>query len=494
MKKEKILNCFLFILIFFAILSIIILRPLNNLDELWNYNFARSMCDGLVPYKDFNMLQMPLLPMVCGIILRIIANELIVMRILAAFLCSAIIYITYKLFNKLEIKKEISVIFAFITLYMLIYVFCIDYNFATLLLSLIIIYKEINFYKKDNNFIKNDMKEDIILGVLAGLTITLKQTTGLFICLALLGNKLLFVKKKEELKIYIKSFVFRIIGVLIPVILMFIYLVSNNAVPDFVSYTIKGVSGFSNYISYINLFEWNVIGILSILVPLVFVYKWIKTIVFEKDKISYIFLVYGLAMFVVCFPISDKIHFLIGSLPTIILILYEGYNLLSKICKQIFKNKEINIFILAFVAIFTIVFSIYYMTVNLYNYVSKLESTSNLNHYKYILISESLKKQIQEVNEYIVLNDHVKILDATAAIYMIPIDKYNKGYDMLLKGNLGFEGEKKIIQEISNSKDTKYLILNDKFNKNWQTPMDIINYVLEYKIKVGEIEIFDIYE
>ena len=104
------------------------------------------------------------------------------------------------------------------------------------------------------------------------------------------------------------------------------------------------------------------------------------------SKISYIFLVYGLAMFVVCFPISDKIHFLIGSLPTIILILYEGYNLLSKICKQIFKNKEINIFILAFVSIFTIVFSIYYMTVNLYNYVSKLESTSNLNHYKYIFL------------------------------------------------------------------------------------------------------------
>ena len=39
-----------------------------------------------------------------------------------------------------------------------------------------------------------DFKKDLILGILAGLTITLKQTTGIFICMVLLGNKLLFVK------------------------------------------------------------------------------------------------------------------------------------------------------------------------------------------------------------------------------------------------------------------------------------------------------------
>ena len=39
--------------------------------------------------------------------------------------------------------------------------------------------------------------------------------------------------------------------------------------------------------------------------------------------------------------------------------------------------------------------------------------------------------------------DDVKILDASAALYMIPIDKYNKNYDLLLKGNLGKDGEEK---------------------------------------------------
>ena len=90
--------------------------------------------------------------------------------------------------------------------------------------------------------------------------------------------------------------------------------------------------------------------------------------------------------------------------------------------------------------------------------------------------------------------DDVKILDASAALYMIPIDKYNKNYDLLLKGNLGKDGEEKIITEIESSKDVKYLILQDKYHKNWQTPLQVINYVKENKNKTGTIGDFDIYE
>ena len=467
MKKEKIYNLLLFILIFCSILSIIILKPISDLDELWNYNFARNVSDGLIPYKDFNMLQMPLLPLICGVILKITFNELIVMRILAALLCSSIIYITYRLFRILNIRKEIAIIFIFCIVYLFKDLFCIDYNFATLLLALIIIFKEIKLYKKDDVFLKNDYKTDLILGILSGLTITLKQTTGIFICIALLGNKLLFVRSKEEFKIYLKTFIFRLIGIAFPVLLMFIYLIINNAVDDFVIYTIKGVSGFSNYIPYKNLLNWDLIGILSLLVPATFVYGWIKSVVFENGKITYFFVVYGLAMFVVCFPISDKIHFLIGILPIIIIILYELYNILSKICKRIFKSEKINNVIIIFGATFTILFSIYLFAENIYNYCKNASYTSNLNHFKYAPISRELNNQIKMIGEYIRINDNVKILDATASIYMIPIDRYNKNYDMLLKGNLGFNGEHNIIEEISNSKDTKYLILNDKYNKNW---------------------------
>ena len=495
MLKERLSNILLYLLIFIVMLSIILLKPAGDLDELWNYNFARNICNGLIPYRDFNMIITPLLSIICGIILKITFNELVVMRILASILCSLIFYMIYRLFRILNIKKEISIIFLFLIGYLFKDVLCIDYNYASLLVTLIIIYNEIKVYKQSNEFIQVNIRQDIFLGILAGLAITLKQTTGLFICIALLGNKLLFVKNKEDFNYYIKSFLYRMIGILISVGLMIIYLIINNALGDFVSYTIKGVSGFSNYISYKNLIKFDLIGILSILVPAMFGYEWIKTIYFEENRLAYIFLVYGLAMFVVCFPISNEIHFFIGALPIIILTVYEIYNISKKIINNISNKKVYKImidFIINFITIFIILFISLYSIINLYRFFKETDNFSNLKHFKYINISKGLEMQINIVNEYILKNDNVIILDASAAAYMIPIDRYNKDYDMFNKGNLGYKGEQKIIEQIMEN-NTQYLILKDEYSKNWQTPMDIIEYVKENKTKIGEIEIFDIY-
>lgn len=496
MKKEKIYNLLLFILIFLTILSITLIKPLGNLDELWNYNFAKNISEGHIPYKDFNILQMPLLPIICGIILRIFANELIVMRILAAVLCTIILYLVYKIFNILNIKKEVSYIYVFAIGCMFNELFCIDYNFATLAIVLLIISNEIKDYKKDNIFIKTDCKTDLFLGLLAGLTVTLKQTTGLFVCVALLGNKLVFVRNKEDIKIYIKNFIFRLIGILIPTSIMIVYLYINNAISDFVNYTISGVSSFSNYKPYTNLIKFDLIGILSVIVPLTLIYEWIKTIILEKNKIEYIFLVYGLAMFVVVFPISDKVHFLIGALPTIILLLNKIYILFKKLYSKVFGSKNIKFLqlVLYFVSTFFILTTVYLAILNFKNYI-KQTNHSQLEHYRYIIINENFEKKIETIKEYIqTSNKNVIILDATAAIYTIPTKIYNKNYDMLLKGNLGKDGEEKLIQEIRDKENIQYLVLKDKFHKNWQTPIDVINYATKNKTKIGEIEIFDIYE
>ena len=500
MKKEKLFNIILFILIFGTILSIILLKPLGNLDEIWNYNFARNVADGLIPYKDFNMLQMPLLPIICGIVLKITFNELIVMRILAVLLCSTIIYITYKLFNILNMKKEIAIIFTFFIGCLFKNIFCIDYNWATLLLVLLIIYNEIKQYKKDNIFLKSDYKSDLFIGILAGLTITLKQTSGILICIALLGNKLLFVKNKEEIKIYFKSFIYRLIGILIPVIIMLIYLIYNSAFNDFINYTIKGVSGFSNYISYRNLIKFDVVGILSVLVPISFIYCWHKSIIKEKDKNIYFILVYGLAMFIIVFPISDKIHFLIGATPTIILILYELYNIIQILYNKFLNNKKtlikqiLNVTIF-FMSAYIILGLVIYAGINLNMYFKSKETFSELEHYSYISIDENLENQIEVVDNFILDSEKsARILDATAAVYMIPIDRYNKNYDMLLKGNIGENGEEQLIEDIKKSENTQYLVLNVRYTQNWQTPLDVINYVRENRTKIGEIGVFDIYE
>lgn len=491
MKKEKIINILLFILIFISILSSMLPIELNNLDEIWQYTFARNIANGLVPYKDISINSTPLISMIAGLILKITFDELIVMRILGALLCSVIIYAVYKLFKLLNIKKEISLLFTFFIGCLLIGKYCIDYNFGTLFLILVIIYKEIESFKKDSVFLKSNIKQDIFLGILAGLCITAKQTSGFFTCLALLGNKLLFVTNKKEFKIYIKSCFYRTIGIIIPVLSFIIYLITNNAFDGFINYAILGISEFKNIIPYTILFKWDIVGVLSILVPLTFVYTLIETVFFEKDKLSYIFCVYGLAMFVICFPISDQIHFLIGALPTTILILYKFYNLLKKI---FVKNQGIKLIINEYLVIAIVIILIVFSTINLVEYFKSRDTYSQNKHFKFIPINSYLEKRTNEVVGYLNKNENTKIINGDAVVYMIAADRYNKDYDMLGRGSLGANGANRIIEEISNTKNVKYLLAKEGIPIQWQMQIEVLDFIKNNKTKVGEVSIFDIYE
>ena len=73
-KKEYILCIFLFI----AIFSTIIIKPLGDLDEIWNYNVARNMTIGKIPYKEISTITTPLLPAINSIFLKVLGNNLII--------------------------------------------------------------------------------------------------------------------------------------------------------------------------------------------------------------------------------------------------------------------------------------------------------------------------------------------------------------------------------------------------------------------------------
>ena len=89
----------------------------------------------------------------------------------------------------------------------------------------------------------------------------------------------------------------------------------------------------------------------------------------------------------------------------------------------------------------------------------------------------------------------VYILDAEAAIYMIPLDKYNKDYDMFLKGNIGKDGEEGQIQKIKQKEENAlYLILRKNISLNWQMPENVINYIRENLELVEEISIYEVYK
>ena len=140
MKKNDLL---IVIFIFITIFSIIIVKPISDLDEIWNYNTGRVISEGLIPYKDISMITTPLLPMITAVFLKIIANELIVSRIIAAILWTGILYTVYKIFGELFKEKNVALICTALIGILCRDIYCIDYNVTVLFIALIVLYQEL---------------------------------------------------------------------------------------------------------------------------------------------------------------------------------------------------------------------------------------------------------------------------------------------------------------------------------------------------------------
>lgn len=435
--KKILKDLAIFCILAIIIAGIILPRELNNLDEIWNFNFARNIANGLMPYRDFNMVQTPLLSIICGMILKAFGTELFTMRIIAVVLCSSIMLVAYKILEKLETPTALRYAFLIATIYLYKNYFCIDYNFAVLLIILIITLLELK------NIEKHSSKLSFFSGILVGMAILTKQTTGIFLSLVFLLYNILIINNKDKLKEYGKETIYKTLGIIVPIILFCIYITICKGWNDFIDYTILGIKTFSNKISYINLLNGNygkIISILSLLIPILLLGIYVKTVVFSnknKDKSIYILFAYSIASLIVVYPISDSIHFLIGIFPSLILLVYF---LWSSLKNKVPKNK-LTIFgkyFLKCALILIVIVNIYISVKELAKYKKETNTYKELQNFKYI---KAESDRIQIIDQFIIEternNKNVYILDATAPIYMIPIDKYNKDYDMFLKGNLG---------------------------------------------------------
>ena len=566
-----------FILVFIFMLSVQLNKYPTNLDELWNYNIARCIKNGLIPYKDISMITTPLFPTIVAICLKIFGDNLFVFRIIGAVLFTLILIFTYKIFYELLKKQSIAIIFTGIICFALFQYFMVDYNFFVLLIALIIEYLELKIYKF--------FSDDLLIGFLAGLAICSKQTLGFFILLYVLLINLLFIRNKDDWKVYLKTAMNRLIGAFIPSLMFLIFLAVTKSYDDFISYAILGIRTFTNSIPYRNLIQGNVIitKILAIIIPffvtIMIAYSFyllrklkkdnkikedktisdkindnriklnktisnqvndnkIREIKTSENKIKYKKIIIatfsGIPMLITIYPIADEVHFYIAVFQFSILLLYILAFLCVKLLKKIIEydkigrvfnyiiDNKINVFVKKFIVYFVILLGIFKMAqISLYNYEeykSKLlesksivenENIENKNienvniennkdlfkHFKKIPLTTGYIKLTQELYDFYKENNDKKIIivDAEACVYDIPMDIYNKNFDMFLKGNIGKDGEEGIINNIENNTNTIYLIKKKGENLNWQTPKSVIEYIRKNMKKLGSIEYYDIY-
>lgn len=410
------------------------------------------------------------------------------MRIASAVLGASLILVSYKILKELKLNTKWSILAVVLLFLFIIDNFYLDYNYVILFITLLLIFLEIKY----KNYSK---KYNLIIGLLAGSTILFKQSTGIIICVV----TALYLVLKERNKDVLKVIICRLVGIIIPGIFFIIYLLFTNSLIDFIDYCVLGISTFNNNISYLKFLQGKDLSATLVILapPVVLLILFIENIINIKNKTikekinNLILFVFILAQFTVVYPIADEIHFKIAVFPIFLVTLYYIFKRIQEI-----KNIKLSIFIEHFMNIITISFVGMLMLSGINDiFIYTQTEKSILKHFNNIPISNTLQERILEVDKYIKDEERdVYILDSEAAVYMIPLDKYNKDFDMFLKGNLGAKGEKGQIEKIKEIENAIILIKNEKIPLNWQTPKEVIEYIKNNLEKIGTINFFDIYE
>lgn len=414
-------------------------------DSINNYMFSHAIVLGEVPYLDFNMISTPLYPMFMSIGLCFWDNHLMFM-LEQVLLLTVFFFILYQIYGKkCFIALLCGCLFSF-------FAFNATYNFAVLFCLVLLLYLE----EKHSN-------KDYLIGIIIGLSILSKHTTGL---LLLLPSVFYYWKDKKKL-------LKRGIGVLIPCVLFSIYLLVNGAFSSFIDLCFLGLFDFSSENGF-NFSWYLVFSILLFIIQIIITYKK------HKDIKNY-YLLMGISLVL---PIFDFPHFAIYVFCFVLQLLpfitkYEDY----------FGT-------LAF--ILSIVVSVFLFMV--FGYLVKPVFATKIPKFQYSIMS-SLDYQ-KVLNNYKTFDKYDNSLILSYGTmqglvqYKISTDEPITYFDILMYGNYGYRGSYKMIDRLKKMNDIYILVdMSSYKNKSSYNQFDktIVEYVIKNYNKVDSQKNFNIY-
>lgn len=436
-KKTKIFVKY-FLLFFFFLFWNLIVQPIN-LDEIWNYGFAHNIYNGLIPYKDFNMIITPLFPIIMSLPFYIFGSSLFVFHVEQAVLLTVIFYL---LDSYLKEKSYLLLLFMIFPLSIAFP----SYNLFLFLLFLIIVKLE-------------DMKaNDYLIGLVLACFILTKQTVGLLMLLP----SLYYFK-------YPKKIVKRFIGCFIPIIFFIIYLLYFNSFFQFLDLCLFGLFDFVSNSKGVNIFFFFSI----LMIGLIFYF-------IKKDKYN-IKNYYLLSFFSIVLPLFDLYHFQIFFIAFLFVVFLE-------------TDFKVYLNIRLFVFLLLIGLSI----INLYYRIDgKVIYPNNIKYFEYRYLTGKYIQFSDSINQLIEKYDDKEIIFLSADGYYFNIinDLKIDYLDLINTGNWGYNGSEKLLNVIKKKENCVFFVDKEEIGSNKQTDQNVLRYVIENGVileKKGNYLIYEI--
>ena len=422
----------LILIIIFIYTGILITYSNADNDLIWNYGFSYNFANHLLMYKDYNMVITPLYPFLGGILMRILGNNFLIFNLYNTILSTILYYYLYKKYPHTFIPSIILISF----------ILRPSYNFLVLFLVLILL----------------NIKEekDFFIGFILGLLFLTKQSFILLI----LPSIYLITKPKRLFK--------RIGAFFLPCLFFLIYFILTNTFLDFFNYTFLGLFSFSSKNSFFNL---GTIFILSLIIYL-FLY-YLKT----KDfKVLYL-----ITYQIMAYPIFNTMHIILSIIPVIIYFL-----------DKLVKKKKYNLNYLRYFNYFASILLICpLLSIPLQYFNKDLVEGENALEYKdisrsYLVNKDLFLKEVPNLN-----NTYFLMYDAY--IYKYLLNNPITSYDLLLNGNLGYNGEERVIDYFNSLDSNTYFVLNRVYTGG-QLSKNIDAYIRNHYLKVKDFQEFTLYK
>lgn len=483
-----------FIYILLAITLTLVLDPAHlhndiiDMDEIWNYQMARRILYGQIPYKDFAILQTPFAPQLNAILLKTFGDHLIVMRWAASIVAVLSGLVAYRILRLTGRSQLLAIVYTFLIVGLFIAYPKNNYSwYVVFFLSVALLLELIKIHAEK----PRQVGYEIWIGIVLGLTVITKQNIGLaaiFVSVAYL----LVCNNDLGKRNVLKSLQLKATGVLFVVGAELTYLSMHMNIIWLFRDMAENLTRFAGNASipyHTLLYYCFLLGdipslLFALILPtciFIFIFKALRTKKPMTRRILNLISVYALANICMIVPLSDPVHLLFG-MPISIIAVSTAF---TKPAEESQKKK-------IFLSVFLMLIIIFFVP---YRFLSASEPTGHdIRHYESIHFSAETKASLIEMNSFIENEEAngrtVLFLNYLSAFYLIPMDKFDYKYDTIGSGGYA---EQEMIDLLASKPNATVIIRSYERKENWQETKRIEEYVRETMHYSNSLYGFDVY-
>lgn len=417
----------------------------GDMDEIWNYDLCRGVSMGYIPYRDFNMVMMPLFDWLFYIPLKI-SRTLLMYRIVSSLWLTGIVAALYKKAVK-QVGDDLAV---FLSIVFSVFMDIFTYNALFFLFAILfcLIWE------------REDLKYRMpLLGAVSMLSVLSRQTSGGI--LLILG--LIIVIRCADKKDRMRSVLGYLTGFGIVGSIFLIYLLATGSFVQFWDYCFfamfmsEGNSGFQ--IASIPLLLIVALGIAADILD----YR--KT----QNRNSIIHLLLGLTVVTITIPIVDRLH-------TMYSVMWFAVPIVAVFRKKYSKKITANLFtIMDFGAVaLGLIFVYLSFSGSIY--------ADNIEELRYVPLPGYIQayKDISDINKlYEDKGYSVTVFSQDAALISVVGGRFEPPYDLFLKGNLGTT-DPMTYPVAACSEPDSIILITDDYRDGWENPEGVYEYVTSH--------------